>query len=144
MGFDYIENWDTEEGKKYILTQVEEGKIAYDTPVYQYVCQCGQQVVVDIRTVALGLKTHKKHSRRRRCNKCYQRLAHKRTPHSRPPHKLSASTPKNGPGAGINKIRHAKHKGPEAKSLPPLEAVLPAQRLSELDKKALEKLNAQE
>lgn len=123
VAFDYIENWDSEEGKKYILAQVDGGKIALDTPVYQYFCQCGQQVIVDVRTVAFGLRKHHKHSRRRLCNGCYQKIAQKRAQSRAPAAPLTASRPKDGPHAKINKIKQTKKKGPAERSFPPLEAL---------------------
>jgi len=143
MAFDYIEQWENAEVKKHILAQVDAGKIALDTPVYQYFCQCGEgPCVVDVRTIAFGLRKHQKHSRRRLCNGCYQKATVKRMQLQRTPPTLAAARPKNGPHAKINKIKQAKNKGAMIPSLPPLDEVLTELQLAELDKKALEKLNA--
>ena len=123
VAFDYIENWETAEGKKHILAQVDGGKIALDTPVYQYFCQCGAgPVIVDVRTIAFGLRKHQKHSRRRLCNGCYQKVTLKRA-QNRPVVEPMVARPKAGPTARINKIKHAKNKGAQIPPLPPLEAL---------------------
>jgi hypothetical protein len=132
MAFDYIENWDTAAGRVSLLALVDAGKIALDTPVYQYFCQCKRKepVIVDVRTIAYGLRKHQKHTRRRMCNDCYKTATEKRKTQKAPP-ELTASRPKNGPSAKFNKIKHAKNKGPAAQSLPPLEAVLTEQPTSQ-------------
>jgi hypothetical protein len=149
MAFDYVEQWETAEVKKSILAQVDAGKIALDTPVYQYFCQCGEgPCVVDVKTIAFGLRKHQKHSRRRLCNGCYQKATVKRLQQQRQvlsvPPELAAARPKSGPQAKINKIKQARKKGTVIPPLPPIDAVLTEQQLAELDKKALERLNAQE
>jgi hypothetical protein len=142
MAFDYIENWDSPEGKKYILAQVDAGKIALDTPVYQYFCQCKRKepVIVDVRAIVYGLRKNQKHARRRLCNTCYLASAVRRK--SQNESLAMSKRPKSGPSARINKIRQTKNAGPVPQSLPPLDAVLTETQLAELDKKALEKLNA--
>lgn len=126
MAFDYLENWETEEGKKSLLAQTESGKISLSEPVYQYFCRCGRgPCIVDVRAITVGLRKHQKHSRRRLCNTCYQAqnaVFQKRLKAQKP--ELTAAKPKDGPAAKINKIKAAKHlKGPKAKSLPPLSAL---------------------
>lgn len=142
MAFDYIENWDSVEGKKQLLAQVEAGKVALDTPVYQYFCQCGAgPVVVDVRTIAYGLRKHQKHTRRRLCNGCYQRATVKRAElHSAMETEASRARRSQSPGARINKIKQAKNAGPAPRSLPPLNEVAPNAQVTE--PKAPEKANA--
>ena len=125
MAFDYIAQWDTVAGKKSLQAQVAAGQIALDTPVYQYFCQCGEgPVVVDVRTVTFGLNRHKKHSRRRQCNACYQKFASKRNSLKVPLAAIIAK-PTEGPGAVMAKNKNKPHKkGPKEKSLPPLADVV--------------------
>jgi len=139
MAFDYVENWDSVEGKKHILALVDAGKVALDTPVYQYFCQCGDgPVVVDYRTIAFGLRKHQKHSRRRLCNKCYQNATTKRAQLNNAM-VLEAQRAKQGPGARINKIKQTKNQGPQIPLLPPLNAILSAPNSVELKHDAPEK-----
>jgi hypothetical protein len=125
MAFDYIQNWDTVEGKKSLMAQVAAGQIALNTPVYQYFCQCGEgPVIVDVRTVTFGLRTHKKHSRRRQCNMCYQKFASKRGLSA--PIAAMISAPKEGPAAKPSKHKQKQiktNKGPAEGSLPQMEAL---------------------
>lgn len=143
MAFDYVENWDSVEGKKQILALVDAGKVSLDAPVYQYFCQCGEgPVIVDFRTIAYGLRKHQKHSRRRLCNKCYQNAASKRT-QLRTAMEVEASKAKGGPGARINKIKQTKNVGPSIPPLPPLKAVLPDAQIAEAGGKPPEKVSQQ-
>jgi len=139
MAFDYIPRWEFAEGKKAILDQVEAGTIALDTPVYQFFCQCGTgPVVVDVRSVAYGLRTYRMHSRRKLCNTCYNAVKRPQAAKS----KIVAHRPKHDPGARINKVRHEKpNKRLISESLPPVDAILSEQQLVEMDRKALETLN---
>jgi len=127
MAFDYIEQWETAEVKKEILAQVDGGRIALDTPVYQYFCQCGEgPCVVDVKTIAFGLRKRQKHSRRRLCNGCYQKATVKRLQQRQvlpAAPELAAARPKSGPQAKINKIKQSKNKGAVIPPLPPLEAL---------------------
>lgn len=127
VAFDYVEGWDSPEGKKSILDLVDAGKLAQDAPIYQYFCQCGEgPVVVDARTVAAGLRKFKKHVRRKKCNGCHQKdMARWAQQSGKPAAHDVIARPKSGPGAKINKIKHAKdkNKGPVEKSLPPLDAL---------------------
>jgi hypothetical protein len=130
MAFDYIERWDTPEGRKTIVDQFDAGTLSGSAEVYQYFCQpCGSDkaIVVTVREVASGLKKYKKHVRRRKCYACHQKdvtrwkaqqQAQKQVP--------QIASPKTGPAAKINKIKTPKRGGKEVPSLPPFEALTKA------------------
>jgi hypothetical protein len=123
MAFEYIENWDSVEGKRSLLEQAEAGKLSLDAPVYQYFCQCKRKepVVVNVRTIIHGLKIYNKHTRRRKCSDCYHAAVVK-TAKAGSPLRNIASRPKLGPKARINRLKQTMYKGVENTALQHLEA----------------------
>ena len=127
--YNYIAGWDSPDGGKKLVADVESKHLHPSAPVYQFVCRCGEgPVVINAGLVANSIMNHNSHHRKWQCDAC--QLAHKRSKMMRPLlAKIADITnfPKTGPEAALGKNRKNR-KGPQGKpkhieALPPLAAL---------------------
>ena len=130
VSFDYIPNWDSNDGRKMIMDQAEAGLLPMTAEVYQYFCTCGVgPIVVDVRAIVSAMKKFQKHARRRQCLDCHQKTRNRWEEQAKKSRAApSIQQPRNGPGAKFNKIRKSKPEQAVVNNavippLPPLETL---------------------